>query len=707
MSDGSVYCDPVKLNRSLAEILRPPHRISVSEAAERSLCIHVPGGYRGPWDRNTARYMARPMDLVRSRDFEAVVFVGPAQSLKTFSLLGGAIAHAAVYDPADQLVIQMTQDTARDWSRKELDRWIRSSPDLAAQMSSRPRDDNTFDKFWRNGAIVKIGWPSVTQLSSKSVRDVLMTDYDRMPDDIDGEGSPFGMARQRTKAWRSRGIVVVESSPGRPLPRELSNWNPSEPHEPPPVGGILGLYGESTRERWYWPCPHCGEHWEAKPGMDCFQLPEITDLLDLIKDKGVNYVTDHYSKPICPHCGTAVDQSHKRAMNIAGHWLSAGQSISADGVVSGQARKSPIAGLWLGGLAAALSDWDVLVERYAQALSVYIKTKEIVLLKDTVGTDQAMPFIHPGMKQEAADTSGLQAAAESWVRGSIPPWVRFLVAAVDVQAGRFVCQVFGISPDKGNQGYEWTIVDRFTLTESGRQNELAEVQQLNPAVYMEDWDALVSGVIMRKYRCEGGYMQVALTMIDSGGIGYKGSVSEQKQSVTEKAYAFWRGLNIRGLGPRVRLVKGSPTAVTRVVETYPDTRGRKDRGASRGDVPVLQIATNTLKDSLAADLVRAASGDGGARWPDWLPAEVFAEMTAETRTDKGWVCPSGVRNEATDLAVYAKAGCIALGVERPDWWSHPPVWATPAGILPDPDSTAPAPAARRSGRGVRSGGVRL
>ena len=42
---------------------------------------------------------------------------------------------------------------------------------------------------------------------------VLLTDYDRMPDDVDGEGSPFDLARGRTRTFGSRAYVVAESSP--------------------------------------------------------------------------------------------------------------------------------------------------------------------------------------------------------------------------------------------------------------------------------------------------------------------------------------------------------------------------------------------------------------------------------------------------------------------------------------------------------------
>ena len=118
-----------------------------------------------------------------------------------------------------------------------------------------------------------------------------------------------------------------------------------------------------------------------------------------------------------------------------------------------------------------------------------------------------------------------------------------------------------------------------------------------------------------------------------------------------------------------------------------------------GDVPVLMLNTNTLKDGVHADLERCVKGSGGAHLPAWLGAEVFAEMTAETRTSSGWVNPSSSRNEAFDLANYARALCVQFEVDRPGWWEKPPMWAMPwdlNSLVTHADGKGPAPVKRRS-----------
>jgi phage terminase large subunit GpA-like protein len=89
---------------------------------------------------------------------------------------------------------------------------------------------------------------------------------------------------------------------------------------------------------------------------------------------------------------------------------------------------------------------------------------------------------------------------------------------------------------------------------------------------------------------------------------------------------------------------------------------------------VLLINTNVLKDACAGDLARDVPGPGYMHLPKWLDVQVFEELTAESRGDKGWVRQKGAPNEAFDLHVYARAGCVVLGAEKINW-SRPPKWA--------------------------------
>lgn len=689
----SGYADAAEIVRSVAELLRPPERLSVSEGAANTLRIETPGGYCGPLDFGAIQYMREPLDSTGSRNAEAVIFCGPAQAGKTFALVGGRIAFATRYDPADQMVVQMSQDTARDWSRKELDRWIRASPEMSKRMSRRPRDDNTYDKFWSDGSVLKIAWPSVTQLSSKSVRDVIFTDYDRMPDDVDGEGSAFGLGLKRTTVWMSRGITIAEASPGRDVARKDCDWT-RQPgsNAPPPVTGILGLYGQGTRCRYWWPCPHCGEYFEAEPGVGLFRVPSLDELKTRLRSYSISHVVGEHCCIWCPNCGSMIEQDAKRRMLQSGAWLAEGESITPAGVISGPGLRSSYASYWLGGVAAAFQSWPKLVDKYIKAVAVWAESGDTGPLKNTVNVDQAAPFFPPMPKRQQSDQQ-LIGSAESWERGSVPAGVRFVICSADVQINRFVCQCTGFGWVDGR--LEWWLLDRWEILESNRGDSV------RPHVYQEDWQLLTEAVLSRRYSTPGGgSLGILCAVVDSGGA----KDEETETSVTMHAYGWWREMQRRGMAGRFGLVKGSNNNnAPRAELRYPDTA--KKGGPSTGDVPVLMINTMQLKDAVSGSLERSTEGNGAAHLPDWLDRSVYAELVAEIRTAKGWMRPGRVAQEAFDLTVYALAKAVILGADTPRFWAQPPAWALPmdrnqmASNKSQPQSQVRRP---MPGRGVRS-----
>jgi len=629
-----------------AEAFRPPKRMTVAEGAQTYLVINQPGGYSGPWDPTETPYMVSPMNDLASRVHEAVCFVGPARTGKTMGLLDGWIAHAAVCDPGDMLVVQMTQEKAREYSKTRVDRAFRHSPDLRRLLSPRANDDNTHDKLLRHGMWLKIGWPSASQLSSSDYRYVALTDYDRMPDDIDGEGAAYGLGLKRTQTFLSRGMCMVESSPGREVLDP--NWRPASPHEAPPCTGIMGIYNRSDRHRWYWPCPNCNDFHEARPGLQLFAtLPSEKELLEIVRTADLPALAEEHAVICCPRCGTLIEARHKPAMNLAGLWLAEGQAVNIDRGVTGARPRASIAGYWLGGVAAAYQKWDSLLLRYLQGLREYALTGSEETLRTTLNTDQGVPYISRARLEDAGDGAGLQARAEPVERYIVQDGVRALFAAVDVQKGRFEVGVIGFGV-----GAEQWLVDRYAI------------RDVNPASRVEDWDQITERVVKSTYRLpDGRELRVHMTAVDSGG----------QEGVTDKAYAWWRSLKASGLHRSVRLVKGR-TSGPRVEETYPDSRKRKDRKAgSKGDVPVLMLNTNMLKDAVRGDLQRDAPGPGYIHFPSWLPANYFDELFAEVRGPNGWDEIPGRRNETSDHFNYVRALWIFLGGEKVRW-NAPPSW---------------------------------
>ncbi|HGV6711264.1 TPA: phage terminase large subunit family protein, partial [Escherichia coli] len=199
--------------REVASLFRPPGRLPVAEAIRRYMRVPRGANTSGPWESSLTPYMIDPINTLSAREYDAVVFVGPARTGKTEGLIDGWIVYGIICDPADMLVVQMTETKAREHSRTRLSRTFRHSPEVCKRLSPSRNDNNVHDKMFLDGSFLKIGWPSITVFSSSDYRRVALTDYDRFPENVDGEGDAFTLASKRTTTFMSSGMTLVESSP--------------------------------------------------------------------------------------------------------------------------------------------------------------------------------------------------------------------------------------------------------------------------------------------------------------------------------------------------------------------------------------------------------------------------------------------------------------------------------------------------------------
>lgn len=638
---------------SLLGILKPPERLTVSQTAAKYRYINNPGAYMGGWKNSTVPYMVEPMDMLGSRDHDGLVFVGPAQSAKTDALIINWIAHSVKSDPMDMIVYSPTSAAARDFSLRRVDRLNRHSPEIGAMLSTSRDSDNRLDKQYSSGTLLTLSHPSQTELAGKPVPRVALTDYDRMPDDVDGDGSPYDLASKRTTTFGSQAMAVAESSPSKPV--EDMSWIASTPHEAPPAKGIFSLYNRGDKRRWYWPCPHCGQYFEGQ-------------WKHLIWDNSLPTVMEQAESAfmVCPISGCEIHPDERYEMNLWGSWLRDGQGVDREGRTIGIGQRTAIASFWLRGVAAAFVSWAKLVSSYIAADREYNKTGSEEVLKKFFNNDLAEPYISKSAENERLPEYVKSRACDMGYK-VVPEGVRFLIASVDVQKNAFIVQVHGVRP---GSPCDLTIVDRFKILKSDRLDEDGEHHFVKPATYLEDWDLITEQVIKASYPLgdgSGRRMAVKFTVCDSGG----------KAGVTARAYDFYRTLRGENLHGRFHLVKGEKTpGQARARVSYPDAQKKDRSAAARGDVPVLLLNSNLLKDDLSGRLDSIEPGKGMIHFPDWLPDWFFQELCAEQRSEKGWVNPPHTRNEAWDLLYYVLglAASKLLPIEGLNWL-QPPGWA--------------------------------
>lgn len=580
----------------------------------------------------------------------------------TDALIINWLAYTARVDPADMMIIQTSQSTARDFAKRRIERLFRHSKEVGSAILPGKQNQNVFDTRLRSGNLITLSWPTINELSGKPIPRLALTDYDRMPEDIDNEGSPYDLAAKRATTFKRHGMTVAESSPGFIVDNPRA-WVRKTPHEAPPTKGILALYNRGDRRRWYWRCPHCHEPFE--PNFLHLKWPDTRDHLE-----AAELAVMH-----CPKCGGLIPHAFdekegvpgKAMLNRMGRWVKDGAIWLPDGSMGGRPIRSEIASFWLMGVCAAFAEWKTLVFNHLNAMETYEKTGDQTALKTTVNVDRGEPYVERGQITTRLPED-LKSRAYDLGEKVVPEGTRYLDAMIDVQKNRFVVQVHGV----GVNGDRW-IVDRFNVQKSLRLDEDGEHYWVNPGSNEEDWRLLVPEVIKRTYPLaddSGRHMQIKIVACDSGG----------REGVTVNAYAFWRWLRDKqgeNLHRRFHLIKGASNInAPRVQVDYPDSERKDRKAAARGEVPVVFLNTHILKDNLDALLDRQEPGGGLITFPDWLPDWFFTELTVETKVNGKWENPHKQRNESWDLLVYSLGISYSkyIRIEAVDW-TKPPKWA--------------------------------
>lgn len=650
---GAIFVD-------LAEMFRPPEDMTVSECAAEYRKLDIPGSYVGKWMNETVAPMVEPMDTFILREFEGLIFVGPAQSAKTDSLVLNVLAYTVKIDPMDMMLVCPTMVDGRDFSMRRVDRMHMHSPEIGMMMRNGASSDNVFDKHYRHGMMFTIGWPTPSQLAGKPIGRMLLTDRDRMDDDIEGDGEPYDLAAKRATTFGSYAMTMAESSPSKPI-TDLK-WLQSSPHEAPPCEGILKLYNRGDRRRWYWPCPDCHQYFEGN-------FKDLEWDADLV---GTNLEKAETVRMKCPHCGYKIRFAERAEMMSWGVWLKDGQGIDKLGRVFGPKPRTRIASFWLKGTAAAFVKWSKLVSIYLDAMDEFNRTGSEEALKKFFNNDMGEPYYPMSMSDDERSPIVLQGRAEkSLGERKVPIGANFLTAHVDVQKRGWVVLIFAIIGIPGAQRFDSVVVDSFKIVKSKRTDDEGDPLPCAPHQYLEDWDLITEKVIEKTYELDDGsgrHMGIFYTTCDSGG----------KAGVTGMAYNYYRRLRDENKHRQFILTKGDHALnMPRTRIGYPDSNKSKMRAGFHGDVPVLFLNSNQLKDDLNGRLGCLMPGQGMYRTPGWLKADFYGELCAETRTSKGWDCPAGVRNEATDLSYYMIGLCVSelIKIEKFDW-ANPPRWAS-------------------------------
>jgi phage terminase large subunit GpA-like protein len=377
------------LNRSVAECLTPPPKMTVSEWADAERVLSPESSAEpGRWRTNRAPYLRGIMDAFTDPLIEGIVWKSSAQVGKT-ETLNNCIAYAIATDPAPVLLLQPTLELAEAWSKDRLAPMLRDTPALRGLVKdSRSRDANNtlLHKVFPGGHITMAGANSPASLASRPIRYLFCDEVDRYPASAGPEGDPVSLANKRTTTFWNRKRVYTST---------------------PTIEGAsrIDMAFQNSDQRFYFvPCPSC-------------------DQMQRLVWANVKWEKDkpETAKYECEYCNFAIDNRQKTSMLARGEWRATAEFRG-------------VAGFHLSEIYSPWVAWSRMAEHFLES------KKHPETLKTWINTSLGETWSEAG---ETVDDGTLFGRREHYSHEELPQGVCLLTAGIDVQDKRLEVEVVG------------------------------------------------------------------------------------------------------------------------------------------------------------------------------------------------------------------------------------------------------------------------
>jgi len=445
------------LVRGFLDGLRPEPRLRVSEWADRHRVLDssgsaMPGRYR----TDVTPFLREIMDnLGEYSEVEEVIVMKGAQLGVTEAGLNW-VGYTIDISPCPMLLVEPTVDMSKLLSKMRVQPMIDAVPSLSGKVkSSRSRDSgNTITtKEFPGGILRLVGANSATGLRSMPVKRLMLDEVDAYPIDLDGEGNPIDLARQRTSTFARRKIFVLSTPTTK-------------------MSSVIEPLFMSTDQRYYFvPCVHCGGEQHLK-----------WENLKYTYNKRAKIATDVYYE--CEHCGGAIKEREKTRMLMAGSWRS----------VAPENENKKRVGYHLNSMYSPLGwkSWGDMAIEYEESRG------NVPKMKAFYNTSLGLSYEEAGDKPE---WEALYHRREDYPMNRIPSnEVAFLTAGVDIQKDRIELEIVGWCEGKVSYSIDYRVLSGFVAGDGS-----SEVWRKLSAVLDETWE-----------RPDGSEIPIRMMCVDSG-----------------------------------------------------------------------------------------------------------------------------------------------------------------------------------------------
>ena len=610
--------------RAAERAIQPRRSISVSDWAQANRILSPEGSAEpGPWKNSRNPPAVEIMDQL-SEDSPAhfVVFMKPSQWGGTeiaSNWLGSIIDHTK----GPTAVVMPTDNSLADWTSQKFDPLTRSTPAVAAAMygrSNKAADNSAKRKRFVGGTLYFKTAGSTADLKATSLRHAIADELDEW-DWTTTQGDPLGLLQVRLTAFHDHKLFAVSS----PTLKDASR--------------IEEAYESGDQRRYHVPCPACDELQHLKWA----NLRWQNHLVGAANNHTPRWI--RHAWYACEHCGSEIQEHHKPQMLARGRWIPAAPGATHPSYHI-NALYTPL------GLGRT---WAELATEWLEAQN---------------DNARLMRFMNTRLAETWADrtrdikANSLQARAEPWLLGTIPPGCLVLTAGVDTQDDRLEIQILGHGRDTT------ATIDYHIIPGSPAEQST--------------WDALTAYLTRAWQNAAGRTLTVEATAIDSGGHH------------THDVYQYVRSRAVR----RCIACKGHSTPA-RIILGRPSRQDVNARGKIiKNGVSLYLIGADTAKHLLyqrLADDAEKPPAERKIRFPQDLESSYYDQLVSETYNPrkKRWEKKQGKRNEALDTWVLALAASHHPELYLHKWRASD--WAARAAMLQDaaPESPAPTNAAAK------------
>ena len=364
--------------------LIPPENITVSEWAEKYRQLDAKTTARpGPWRNSSTPYLKGLMDEFNNYETEEIVFVKPTQVGGTEAILN-MIGFVIDEDPSPAMVVYPTDELAKSISKNRIEPMLLNSPTLKEKYHEN--DSSVLEMQFDDMYLSLVGSNSPSGLASKPIKYLFLDETDKYPGASKKEADPVSLAKERTKTFHNRKIVLAST----PTLKNNHIWEAKE--------------NADIEKHYLMPCPHCGRKIEFK--FSNLRFPD---------DESMSYADRaERARYVCQECGSIITDSQKYIMLQQGTWE----------IVERKTQFARKVVFWLNTLYSPFV-------RFAEVAKEFLMSKDdSEAFQNFVNSWLAEPWEDTKLKTSADLVMDRQTELPELI---VPEWAKLIVGGVDVQ----------------------------------------------------------------------------------------------------------------------------------------------------------------------------------------------------------------------------------------------------------------------------------